>query len=488
MSTKALIPPCVGLRYLMICFVLCCLFALATSPCYGAGEASVNKISGLSTYHPGYLWAGSVVVAFICLQSMIVFWLSRSLIRRNRAEKQQNELAIQHLHSQKMVAIATFAGGFAHDLNNIIGAISNCGELALEDTPPESPVREDLRHILKASKRGKELIRQILNFSRKSKQVKQLVKVNDIIEECFRHLQHTFLDDVEITLHILSKDCVILADSCQIHLVLTNLCTNAEQAMGGTQRELSITLERVFIGGGSDLLSQGQKEGDYACISVADTGAGIPKEIQSRIFEPFFTTRPKGEGAGLGLAVVYGIITGEGGTIRVESEDGKGSVLKIYLPCRTDDDRTKADNTDRAGVKHESTERVLLVDDDEFQLYSHRKMLEGLGYKVTALALSDRAISIFEAAPDDFDLVITDQIMPKVTGLELAQRVKKCRPGTAVILCSAMSDDDHGFPPGALAEAGVHSFVEKPFGITDISIKIRSALDYGKTKEMGGWA
>lgn len=385
-----------------------------------------------------------------------------------------------------MEAIATFAGGFAHDLNNIIGAISNCGELALEDTPPESPVREDLIHILRASKRGKDLIRQILDFSRKRKSVKQLVKVHDIIEECYHYLQHTFLEDIEITRNILSKDSVVLADPGKIHQVVTNLCTNAGQAMEGTHGKLSITLERMFIGEGSDLLSQEQPRGYYACISVADTGAGIPKEIRNRIFEPFFTTRSKGEGIGLGLAVVHGIVTGEGGTIRIESADGEGSVFKIYLPCQKEDDTNKPDKSDRTVVKHEATERILLVDDDEFQLYSNGKMLEGLGYKVTALALSDRALSIFEAAPDDFDLVITDQIMPKVTGLELAQRVKKCRPGTAVILCSAMSDDDHGFPPGALAEAGVHSFVEKPFGITDISIKIRSALDYGKTKEMGG--
>lgn len=421
------------------------------------------------------------LAAFILYQSLMIFWLGRSLMRRKRAEKQQKELEAQLLHSQKMEAIGTFAGGIAHDLNNILGAISNCGELALEDTDSNSPVREDLEHILHASDRGKDLIRQILDFSRKREQEKRQVNVKNIILECERLVRYILPQNIEIKTNILSEDSLVLADPGKINQALINLCTNAEQAMRGTEGTLTITLERLTINQGSDLLSHELQSGYYACISVADTGTGISRELQSRIFEPFFTTRSKGEGTGLGLAVVHGIITAAGGTIRVESKVGEGTAFKVYLPCRLKEERVNSGR--KNGDEPKGTERILLVDDDVDQLYSQQKMLERLGYGVTALAFSDRALAVFQSSPREYDLVITDQMMPQLTGVEFAREVRRCREDIPVILCSGVSKENHGFTSDFLWEAGVYSFVEKPFNSMDISLSIRRALDGERSGE-----
>lgn len=418
------------------------------------------------------IWA---VIIFTFYQTITIFLLARNLARRKRAERSQKQLEAQLLHAQKMEAIGTFAGGMAHDLNNIIGAIATCGEIALEDTPEDSSVCEDLRHLLSAANRGKSLIQQVLAFSRKRDHERKPLKVEKIVGECVDLLKRVVPPSVEIRVRMKKETGTILANPAKIHQVIMNLCMNAEQAMRGTNGILTITLDKVTFVEDALRTSLDLKPGNYIRFRVADTGIGMDPATISRIFEPFYTTRKKSEGTGLGLAVVHGIVNSYDGAITVDSELGGGTDFAVFLPCK--DKSVKSDNHEVVEGPISGQERILLVDDDEDMLYSQHKLLERLGYTVVSCSEGPEALAIFRSDPEAFDLVITDQVMPQMTGMELAQELIRQRKGLPIILCSGFADRYVKVTPELLEESGIRHYIPKPFSSMEISRLIRKTIE-----------
>ena len=404
----------------------------------------------------------------------------RDITDRKRAEDREKQLESQLLHSQKMEAIGTFAGGIAHDLNNILGAITTCSEMSLLDTPQDTPVFEDLQHVLHAANRGKNLIRHILAFSRKKDQERQPIHVKSILKECLELLEHVIPACIKIEVNSLSDTSIVLADPNKLLQVIMNLCTNAEQAMRGQNGILTIALDRVMISKDAPQSVLELKPGSYVRLSVADTGSGMDPSVLNRIFEPFYTTRRPSEGTGLGLSVAHGIIKGYGGIITVESAPAKGSTFNVYLP--TVDEETLTTRLPAAASLQTGNERILLVDDDTDMLYSIKKLLERLGYAVVSCLESGQALETFRKDPDGYSLIIADQIMPSMTGLQLSKEISKCRPNIPIILCSGVLDERSvEVSTKLLQNNGIAAFIHKPFSMVEISQVIRRVFRCGET-------
>ncbi len=395
-------------------------------------------------------------------------FVSRDVSHEERLERQLRQ-------SQKMEALGTLAGGIAHDFNNILGAIISCTEFALEDAPEGSPTREDLEHVLKASYRGKNLIRQILTFSRRGEQERQPIQVGPLVKECLKFLRASLPASIEIRQNISAGGSMIMADPTQVHQIIMNLCTNAAHAMRERGGILDVGLSEAAI---DPSLEFAGEMGTSPCVklSIGDTGHGMDPETLERIFDPFFTTKKRGEGTGLGLSVVHGIVTNHGGTIHVSSEKGKGTTFEIFLPLieRSGDVPDTGKGTE---VPH-GTERVMFVDDEEDLVYAGDKMLRRLGYEPAAFQSSTEALEAFRADPDRFDLIITDQSMPHMTGTELAREVLSIRPRIPVILCSGFSPDSGESVARQEAEAiGIREVLMKPLGNVELAGVIRKILD-----------
>ena len=408
-------------------------------------------------------------------QSVTIFLLARNLTRRKRAERLQKQLEAQLLHAQKMEAIGTFAGGIAHDLNNIIGAITTCGEMALEDTPADSSVCEDLRHLLLAANRGKALISQVLAFSRKRDQERQPLQVKAILSECVDLLKLVVPPSVDIRVQTKGPLKLVLANPAKIHQVIMNLCVNAEQALRGRNGVLTLSLNQVEFGIDTNQPAPDLKAGEDVRLTVAETGSGMDPSILARIFEPFYTTRNQSGGTGLGLAVSHGIIKSYDGAITVESALGEGTVFCVYLPSIASDNGLQVNKEVEGPVL--GSERILLVDDDTDMLYAEHKLLERLGYSVVRCTEGRKALEIFQDDPAAFDLVITDQIMPNMTGVELSQALTTRRPDLPIILCSGFTDRQTKVTTESLRKAGICEFIRKPFSSVEISRVIRKTIE-----------
>lgn len=386
---------------------------------------------------------------------------------RNISEHRQLQTRLQQ--AQKMEAIGTLAGGIAHDFNNILSAIIGYTEIALQDASKSPELQTYLEKVYTAGSRAKDLVKQILAFSRQSELKPKPVKVKNIIMEATKLLRASLPATIEIK-QTLQSNSAVMADPTQIHQILMNLCTNAGQAMRAKGGILDIGLSEVRLD--TELASQypGIDPGTFIKLTVEDTGHGIPYEIQDRIFDPFFTTREKGEGTGMGLSVVHGIIQGYGGTITLSSEPGKGSVFNVFLPVIEIESalEIKAEEPMLHG-----TERLLFIDDEEFQVDLGKQMLKRLGYQVVTSTNSLEALELFRANPNEFDLVITDMTMPKMTGAELARELLQIKPDIPIILCtgfSAMIDEDKA------KAMGIRAFIYKPILRRDITEAIRKAL------------
>ncbi len=336
---------------------------------------------------------------------------------------------------RKMEALGTFAGGIAHDFNNILGAISTCSEMAIDDVDESNPAHEDLKHILMAATRGKKLVKQILEYSRSRNTRHKPVKLHRILLECL-DLFNTFKPDrIHLAVNVRSRQDFILADPTQIHQVIMNLLLNAEHAMSGTDGTLTLTLDRVDTAR-QPVEALGRQNGcPFLYLSVTDTGCGMEEHVLERMFDPFYTTHMNTGGTGLGLAMSDVIIRRHNGVIFAESQVGRGTVFHIYLPCMAEAEAVEEETVD-APVTLTGTEHVLFVDDDAHMIYSGQKMLSRLGYQVTAAENARKALSLFQADPDRFDLVITDRVMPGGTGVELAHDIRQIRPNIPIILCS----------------------------------------------------
>lgn len=398
---------------------------------------------------------------------------------RMRTERKQLKKALRQ--ARKMETLGTLAGGIAHDFNNILGAIITCSEIALDELPNDHPVNEDLDHILKAGLRGKALVKQILSFSRIDEQDRQPVQFHSLVKECLNLLRTTLPSTIEIRRPLPIDTASVLADPTQIHQVVMNLCTNAAQAIGDHVGVLAVDIERVTLNTETTAKSMNLPGGSYLKLTVKDSGHGMTPDVQEQIFDPFFTTRRKNGGTGLGLSVVYGIVNCNGGAITVDSTPGSGTAFHVFLPRIDPVDAIAAVPLNRA-VKG-GIERILFVDDNPELRYAAAKMLKSLGYAVQTATTGIEALDIFSQEPMGFDLIITDQTMPRMKGIELATQILNIRPGTPIILCSGFRTDPKTLQTAALAgNLGIRSFIQKPFTRTEIAGSIRAALEDGTDK------
>ncbi len=371
--------------------------------------------------------------------------------------------------AQKMEALGTLAGGIAHDFNNILASIMGFTELALDDTPPESRARGSLTRVLKASSRAKELVRQILTFSRRADREQRTLLADQVIAEALRLMEASLPKDIEITASMQAHDCAILADPSQIHQIVMNLCTNAAQAMkdGGA---MGVHTQVVRLGDDSTAQAHRLPAGQYLSLTVEDTGPGIAPDVLGRIFDPFFTTKDSGQGTGLGLAVVHGIVSSLGGAVFAQSEPGLGARLTVLLPTAT---ACPGPALEPRPGSPKGRERILLVDDETDLLDLVRQTLEPLGYQVAAHSLPEDALEAFLANPQSFDLVLTDQSMPRLTGLQLAARLREVRPNLPIVLCTGLS---MVIPPDRLQALGEAWLLTKPFSTGELARVVRQAL------------
>ena len=393
------------------------------------------------------------------------------ITERKQAEEEKKKLTIQLYQAQKMEAIGTLAGGIAHDFINILGAILGYAEMIRDDCPTNSIVAHDIDQVIKAGNRAKELVKQILAFSRQSEATKLPVQPAPIITEAIKMLRASLPTTITIEQDIDSEAGVILADPTQIHQILMNLGTNAFHAMeinGGT---LTISLHKKTLHQ-EDLGSEKHmRPGRFVQFSIKDTGVGIAPEILNRIFDPYFTTKEVGKGTGMGLAMVHGIVQSYGGSITCNSQLGKGTIFQIMLPVVETDFLQETEPTELIPV---GREHILLVDDEEMLIELSKVMLERLGYRVTTRTSSIEALTTFRNQPKSFDLMITDQTMPGLTGVDLARLRLQIRPDLPIILCTGYSTLISEEKAESL---GIKGFALKPLTKKDMGILIRKVLD-----------
>jgi two-component system, cell cycle sensor histidine kinase and response regulator CckA len=381
-------------------------------------------------------------------------------------------LEAQFRQAQKMEAIGTLAGGIAHDFNNILSAILGYSDMALTDRKADDPHRHYLEQIYKAGERARDLVKQILTFSRQQEQEKKPVLIVPIIKEGIKLLRSSLPTTVKISQNIKDTSIMVLADPTQIHQVLMNLCTNAAHAMREKGGTLNIQLVREVIDSVGTSQPLNFTAGNYAKLTVSDTGHGIDSSIIDRIFDPFFTTKGPQEGTGLGLSVVYGIVRHHGGTIDVSSEPGRGTTVTVYFPL------IQAEKPIEERMPEAipgGSERILFIDDEAMLVELGSTMLTSLGYQVTPRTSSIEALEAFRANPYGFDMVITDMTMPNIRGDDLAKELLKIRPGIPIIICTGFSEM---ISEDKAKNIGIHEFIMKPIIKNQIARAIKQALDY----------
>ncbi len=371
--------------------------------------------------------------------------------------------------AQKMEAIGTLAGGIAHDFNNILSAIIGYTELSLIDIPRGSALQNNLQQVLKAGSRPKELVRQILTFSRQRENELVPVKVNLIVNEALKLLRASLPATIKIR-HDIQSDMSVMTDPTNIHQVLMNLCTNASFAMQEKGGILEVSLSDADLGADFIKHHPDVTPGRFVTLTVRDSGCGMPPEVTERIFDPFYTTKKMGEGTGMGLSVVHGIVRSHGGTIIVESSPGKGSTFSVFFPAV---EAEATDQTNQAQLVITGNERILFVDDEDFQADIGKRMLERLGYRVTAKTSSIEAFELFRQSPDTFDLVITDMTMPDMTGDVLARKLIALRPDIPIIVCTGYSERINS---DIVREIGIKELAMKPVVMKDIARMIERIL------------
>jgi len=392
------------------------------------------------------------------------------ITERKRAEEENEKLQAQFRQAQKMEAIGTLAGGIAHDFNNILSSVLGYTELSLDDAEEGTRLRNNLQTVLSAGERATDLVQQILAFSRQSEREFSPIQVKLIIKEALKLLGSTLPTSIEIRQEIQS-DSLAFGDPTQIHQVLLNLCTNADHAMREKGGLLEVTLVDVELDSLFTAKHPDMKPGTHLRLMVRDTGRGIPPHILDRIFDPFFTTKDKGEGTGMGLSVVHGIVKSHRGAITVQSEPGKGSIFNVFLPVIEKTVKREAPIERPIPM---GTERILFIDDEAPLANLGKKMLGFLGYAVTTRTSSIEALELFKARPDRFDLVITDMTMPNLTGDELALKLAKIRPDIPIILCTGFS---HKITEEKSKEMGIKAYLLKPILREVMAETVRRVLD-----------
>jgi len=396
--------------------------------------------------------------------------IAHDITERIKAEKRRAELETQLRQAQKMEAIGTLAGGIAHDFNNILAAIIGYTELSLLDVEEGDILYRHLNEVLNAGVRAKDLVQQILTFSRQTEQELRPVDAKLIVKEALKLLRASLPSTIEIRQDI-KNDALVKGDITQIHQILMNLCSNSGHAMQKTGGVLHVKMRDVEIDSDFAGLYPDIKPGPYVKLTVNDTGHGMTSDVLERIFDPFYTTKDKGEGTGLGLSVVHGIVKSYGGLVTAFSERGKGSVFNVFLP--TIKKELKDETADERLIPRGS-EKILFVDDEKSLVDMKKEILESLGYEVTARSSSLESLELFKNQPDNFDLVITDMTMPYMPGDELAKELISVRPDIPVILCTGFSAS---ITEEEAKKIGIREFVSKPILKRDIAEAIRKVLD-----------
>jgi signal transduction histidine kinase/ActR/RegA family two-component response regulator len=401
--------------------------------------------------------------------------LRREIQAHQRLDWEKKALEDQLRQAQKMEAVGTLAGGIAHDFNNILAAIMGHAELALMQLDNPSKAELCLSEVLNASDRAKDLVGQILAFSRQSDSKLEPLQISSVIKEALRLLTASLPKSITIIKEIQATDSIVIADGTQIHQILMNLCTNAAHAMEPEGGTLTVALKDRDIlmrnAPSDDRYSRQVGPGKYVCLSISDTGKGIPVHLRERIFDPYFTTKAKGVGTGLGLAVVRGIVQNHGGIIDLQSETGKGTIFSVFLP--------RVEGHPKSQFKHlpmlaGGTERILLVDDEVGLAELGSKLLTTLGYSVEYHSDPREALKVFQEAPNAFDLLITDMMMPDINGEKLSSEILHIRPGFPIIMYSGFSDS---VDKEMLEKIGIKKWLRKPITIYALSVAIRQVLE-----------
>jgi PAS domain S-box-containing protein len=441
-------------------------------------DGGTPKVIGAITELQGRRKDGQLFPLEIAVDEVDATWIlqerrrtpRRVFIATLRDITEQKALARQLQQSQKMEAIGTLAGGIAHDFNNILSIILGFTGLTLEDNRLDEDGRENLDTVLEAANRARDLVQQILAFSRKGDQEKLRVILQTVLADALKMLRSTIPANVEMRTEIDPRELAVMADPTQMHQVLMNLCTNAGQAMprGGI---LEVKLQRVQIDG-KTLEAYGM-QGNGSCIRlmVRDTGIGMDAGTLERVFEPFYTTKPLGVGTGLGLSVVHGIIKEHGGHIFVESSPGAGATFTVLLPLAEPGEM--AENVQIQQIPH-GTGRILFVDDEPAVVRMADKMLTRLGYEFVGKDSSVEALRLFREQPGQFDLAITDHSMPEMTGDVLAVELRRIRNDIPIIICTGYST---AFTPEAAKGAGINGYVMKPSLATDLGRVVHEVLN-----------
>ena len=405
------------------------------------------------------------------LEQKIVL-LEREVAKSKQIEDEKKNLEVQLIQAQKMESLGALAGGIAHDFNNILTPIVGYTEMMLQNKIEEGAVRKNLLAILEATSRARDLVKQILTFSRQSKPEKGPVILQPVIQEALKLLRSSLPSTIEIRQNIEDGFGQVNANPTQIHQMMMNLGINAYHAMRENGGVLEVTLKQKKIGIDNRSMYPTMAIGSYIQLVVSDTGHGIDSPTMKRIFDPYFTTKKMGEGTGLGLSIVHSIVKDHKGHITVQSESGKGTAFHIYLPRII---ATAAlPGTTPGRYLPMGCEHILLVDDEPSLLQMAKQMLEGLGYEVTAQSSSIDALEVFSKQPNRYDIVITDMTMPHMTGGILAQRMLSIKPDIPIILCSGFSET---ITEDEILRQNIRAFITKPVTMVQIASTIRSILD-----------
>ena len=400
---------------------------------------------------------------------------ARDLTARKRAEERRGELEFQLRESHKMQAVGTMAGGIAHDFNNILGAILGNVELARADCPADSPVQESLREIAKAGRRARDLVRQILTFSRNEAPRRAPVPLAAILHDTERLLRVTLPPDIELRVRASASVTAVLADATQVEQAVLNLCTNAIQAMSGRRGRVDVQVHAAHPDSRT-CERLGLTAGRYVSVTVRDSGPGMDADTLTHVFEPFFTTKPVGQGTGLGLAVVHGVMRAHGGAVDVRSTPGEGSCFTLYFPAADDhvapvDFALSSPSPLSGAIDSKDQQRhVMYVDDDEALVFLVQRLLRRRGYQVSGFTDPHAALAALAQAPWDYDLLVTDYNMPGFSGLELLREARRLHPALPMALASGYVTQEI---EQAAMDAGAAALVHKPNDVEELCATVQ---------------
>jgi PAS domain S-box-containing protein len=392
------------------------------------------------------------------------------ITERKRTAEEKRNLENQLLQSQKMESLGTLAGGIAHDFNNILASIMGYTDISLELVEKDDVIGRNLDQVLKACRRAKELVEQILLFSRRNEYQFNTIKMNTLVSECLKFLKASIPAGIDISSEILPDDLMILGNATQIQQIIINLCTNASHAMKDEGGTIKVRLEVLHLAEAASIGKTMIKAGTYAVITVSDTGIGIDEKIIDRIFDPFFTTKGPSDGSGMGLSVVHGIVMKHSGAIEVISTPGAGSTFRVLLPtigC-TETEEIQSETETAAG---EGT--ILFIDDEADILDIASQMLERIGYDVTTCSDPESAVELVRKKPNRFDCVVTDYFMPKMNGMGVAKKILEIRSEIPIILCTGYSEK---IDRETALRAGIRDVIMKPFFTRELAEVIGKSL------------